>query len=121
MNPNNKLDLELRPSDVQAILSALALVANAETGDVFQDRANFLACKTAGEKLAHKKRDFTANEARVMYLAIGGALDVIEGRQDSFVSPQDVDADWLAELKQNFFTYNRLFPHFSALFEIYSK
>lgn len=115
MKQNKKSDLELRPGDIHAILSALPLVANAETGDIILDRVNLLACQTAAEKLTRRKQDFTANETKVVYLAIGGALDVIEGKQDSFVSSCEVDAEWLAELKQNFFIYNRLFPLFAAL------
>ncbi len=110
---NTRVNLD--PKDIHAIISALGLVASSDSGNATQNMVNETSCKTAFRKLSTNQLTFTPNELRVIYVSLGFALDLISGIPNPYVSMDELEPDWQAELKQNYFIYNRLYPVFEKL------
>ena len=108
-------NIQFKPGDVEAILCALPLVSLAQADTIQQTQLNQLNCKTASEKLMANVHTYTANELRVMAVAIGFALDILRGTGNEIISTSDVDPDWKAELSKNLFVYTCLQPLFDDL------
>lgn len=108
-------NIKLSPGDIDAIICALPLVANADAGSPEQTMQNQFFCETVVNKLLSKVSAYSADELRVISVAIDFALDVLSGHGNEFVSMADIDADWRQDLSQYLFAYNRLKVHFADL------
>lgn len=108
--------ISLSPDDVDAILCALPLVADADVDSPMQARLNRLSCNAAANKLTTGSSALSAEDLRVISVAIDFALDVISGTGNEFVSTSDIDAEWLADLSKYLFVYNRLRSVFGNIF-----
>lgn len=118
---NLKDRVSLSNSDVQAINCALPLVSYAITDTPEQAMLNTLNCESAAVKLSKHNMVMTANEYRVVYIAIGIALDILSGAPLDYLEDFDLDPNWKAELSKNFFAYNRLYPQFEKLMDRFRK
>lgn len=112
MKSNSIGNLNITQADRFAILCALPLVTQIETGIPAQDIINAGSCESAENKLLNHAPSFSADEIRVISCAIDAAICVISGGEmaDMF----DVDADWMSDLSNHFFTLNRLNPIFKG-------
>lgn len=107
----------LSKSDIDAIASALPLVSLDDSipdAEAYRDQ---MAAESALSKLLSHTPNFSYQELRVIHLAIGYALKYISGKCDVNFDVCAIDAEWSSELRKYFFTYNRLFPHFTRLIE----
>ena len=113
MKSNNIGNLNLSSSDVSAILCAIPLILQIETGIPAQNLINSASCESASRKLHKHAPSFSADEIRIISCAIDAALCVISG--DETADMFDVDADWMRDLSRHFFTLNRLNPIYKGL------
>lgn len=107
--------MKLNRVDVESIICALPLVTYGITETQEQSVRNAISCETAANKLLSQSQNLTPDEYRVIYLAVGTALDIIEGVPIDYLSSFDLDPDWRSELSRNFFVYNRLYPELDVL------
>lgn len=121
MKRKNKNKIVLTDDDISAILCALPLVMNADADTVEQTQLNRTCCEIAANKLMSKALKFSSNEIRVIFVAIGFALDYISGVKNEYLMQFEIDAEWKSELMKNLFTYNRLYPYFDKLSEIHEN
>lgn len=112
MNSNSLGNLDINQNDRSAILCALPLVAQIETGIPAQDIINAASRESAANKLLNHAPSFSADEIRIISCAIDAAICVISG--DEMADMFDVDADWMSDLSNYFFTLNRLNPIFKG-------
>lgn len=106
--PNKNININLSDSDIRAIVCALPLVTYVRTDSPEQAMRNELCCNSAAHKLLNRILPLHANEWRVIAASSGIALDVISGRDLSYLENTAIDAQWRSELSGYFFTYNRL-------------
>lgn len=112
MNSNSLGNLDINQNDRSAILCALPLVAQIETGIPAQGIINAASRESAADKLLNHAPSFSADEIRIISCAIDAAICVISG--DEMADMFDVDADWMRDLSNYFFTLNRLNPIFKG-------
>lgn len=115
------IGISLSAEDINAIVCALPLVANAVADSPEQTELNRICCTTAAEKLVNRCSVFSANEIRVIDVAIEFALLYLGGSSTPFVSVLDVDPEWRKDLSRYLFTYTKLKPHFNRLVDQYEK
>lgn len=114
MKRKNKSDkIKLSPSDIEAIVCALPLVANFDAFDEHEIWLNTMNCNSAVNKLLNHNFKLDPNELRVISLAIAFALDVISGTGDAIVAYSGVDQEWRNNLSKFLFNYTRLDPFFA--------
>ncbi len=70
----------LSASDVEAILAALPIVEAFPAATEQQKFLNRMACHSARQKLVAGRKDFTANDLRVISVAVGYAAEYLSGR-----------------------------------------
>lgn len=112
-----KNKINFQAGDVSALLCALPLVSYPEAETPEQTELNTVCCETAAKKLAAGAHAYSANELRVMAIAIEFALDILKGTGNEFISVYEIDSEWKTDLSKHFFTYNRLKPGFDALMD----
>lgn len=105
----------LSNDDVKALLVALPLVSISDPGTLEQYHRNQMAVESATNKFLNNNVSFTADEIRVIFVAIGFALDYLSNRCDVPFDPSEIDSEWKSELSKNFFAYSRLYPYFEAV------
>lgn len=110
---NFRLNIDLK--DVDAVICALDLVANIDADSAFQNQLNYQNCLSVVHKLRSGVRFFTLNEVRVICVGISTALDLISGSVNPFISMEELDPEWQAQLRRNLFVYNKLFPDVTAI------
>lgn len=97
--------------DVEAVLAALSVLpAYGFEDDAIDPDSFFLLCETAGTKLATQQNP-TAKETYLIAFAIDCACQALRGELL-------LDEDALGEIKQYFFTYQKLHPVFSPLLDM---
>ena len=115
MNRKDKENFKLKPEDISAILCALPLVQNITTDNSEQTLLNRTCCDIAAKKLMDGNLSFHYNEIRVMFVAVGFALDLLTGTENPFLSNASVSDSWKSRLTKYLFNYNRLYPYFEEL------
>lgn len=109
-----KIALNLKESDISAILCALPLVQQAYTTTPNQAALNSANCMSVASKLHRHASDFTANEIRVIAAAVDIAVYIASGQDND--NEYDVDKEWLAEIQENYFILNRLNSYLHKFF-----
>ena len=119
--PNNNLgNLNLSASDISAILCALPLVTEIDANSPQQNLLNVRSCESAGRKISNHAANISAEEIRVISIAVSAAVCIISGNDIDWLP--DIDAEWKSELSKHFFTLNRLDPIFQNFVdEIYNR
>ena len=102
-------------ADVSAIVCVLPLVAQIETETPAQNLLNIANSNSAAEKLLNHKSALSANEIRVISIAISAALYIVSGNALEYGLDFDIDSEWKSEINKHFFTLNRLNPIFKNL------
>lgn len=108
----NRQSFHLSDSDIEAILCALPLVLEIGADSPAQEALNTSCCTSAGEKLIAHSPNLSANEIRVISVAITAAVLLLSGKGAGFVP--NIDSEWKAELSKHLFTLNRLDPIFQG-------
>lgn len=102
-------------ADVSAIVCVLPLVAQIETETPAQNLLNVANSNSAAEKLLNHKSALSANEIRVISIAISAALYIVSGNALEYGLDFDIDSEWKSEINKHFFALNRLNPIFQNL------
>lgn len=104
----------LSDADVQAILASLPLLfcTDFEVSEA-QNDINYSLAESLGKKLIERKNLISANESRVMYLAVLLAHKHLKGEHRLDLSPE-----LNAELSKHFFSYNKLAPSCAKALEV---
>lgn len=110
-------NIKLTATDIDAIICALPLVANIEAPTPEQTDWNRINCNIVTSKLLAGNPIFSADELRVISVAIAFALDVISGTGEIIIAEAGVDAEWKAKLSRHLFVYTRLDSLFGELTE----
>lgn len=119
-------NLKLSFADAEAILCALPLLDQISADSPMQRMTNAVASRNAAEKLlsfvdqasvsktsSGNQVRLTAEDIRIIYCAVGFAIDVISGVDTGCVLI--LDSEWKSELSKHFFILNRLYPVFDGL------
>lgn len=104
-----KFSLTLTESDINTIYFALNILPELDYDLSYtQQSINDSLCKTCIDKINAQKSDFSANEIRIIYCALGALNEVIRGEWD-------IDSDLISTCRQYMFNVNKLLPKFEEI------
>lgn len=116
-------NINLNLSETEAILCALPLINQVTADSPAQDMRNSIALASASKKLLSmienssspaqkplKPDHLTAEDIRIMFCAIGFALDILSGQDSGYMF--QIDDEWRADLLKHLFVLNKLYPTF---------
>lgn len=107
---NYPFSYQLTSSDQIAILCVLPLVSEIETNSEQQALRNTISSENASQKIIRHQTNFSPDELRVMFVAIDYALYLISN--NAFNDELDIEPEWETEIRNHFFTLNRLYSIF---------
>lgn len=104
--------INLTSSDIEVIQYALSLLPmlDYDLSDAQQFTNNSL-CTSCLEKISNNMQNFSLNETRVIYCALGAMNEII---QNEF----DIEPEIIARCQSYLFTVNKLLPLFEATLPI---
>lgn len=108
-------NINFSSSDISAIICVLPLVSQIEAETPAQNLFNIANSNSAAEKLFNHKSALSADEIRVISIAISAALYIVSGNTHEYGPDFDIDSEWKSEINKYFFTLNRLNPIFQNL------
>lgn len=105
----SRLPLALTESDANTIYFALSILPELNYGlSDAQQSINDSLCETCIDKINAQESNFSANEIRIIYCALGALNEVIRGEFE-------IDRDLISMCHQYMFNVNKLLPKFENM------